>query len=141
MPFVGTAGKLLTKMLANIHLTREDVFITNIVKCRPPKNRDPLPQEIEACTPWLVAQIKALQPKLIVTLGRHSMNFFMPELRIREAHGTTHQIQPAFLDREYLFLTLYHPAAGLYNGGLRKTLFSDFKKIPSVLEKAKKQNK
>ena len=118
IPFIGASGKLLSTLLDSIHLKREDVYITNIVKCRPPENRDPLPQEITLCTPWLVAQIEAINPALIVTLGRYSMNFFLPELKISSAHGKVHTTQPSFLKKPYPFFTLYHPAASLYNGGL-----------------------
>jgi uracil-DNA glycosylase len=133
VPFVGASGKLLEEMLASIHIQRKDVYITNIVKCRPPENRDPLPEEITRCTPWLVAQIEAVDPALIITLGRYSMNFFLPELKISSAHGKAHTIKPEFLKKPYTFFTLYHPAAALYNGGLRSALLTDFKKIPRIL--------
>ena len=127
-PFVGAAGKFLEEMLVSIGLTREKVFITNIVKYRPPGNRDPLPAEIKACLPFLLAQIKVIQPKLIVFLGRHSMNVFFPELKISAAHG-----QPVRRGGQ-VFLPLYHPAAALYNGGMRTSLLDDFAKIPKILE-------
>jgi DNA polymerase len=133
IPFVGASGKLLEEMLSSVQMKREDVFITNIVKCRPPKNRDPLAQEILQCTPWLVAQIETIDPLLIVTLGRYSMNFFLPGLKISSAHGKVHTAQPSFLQKPRTFFTLYHPAASLYNGGLRTALFADFKKIPKIL--------
>lgn len=126
-PFVGAAGKFLEEMLESIGLKRQDVFITNIVKYRPPGNRDPLPEEIKACLPYLLAQIKAIEPKLIVFLGRHSMNVFFPELKISACHG-----QPV-RRRGQVFLPLYHPAAALYNGGMRESLLNDFAKIPKIL--------
>lgn len=130
-PFVGAAGKFLDEMLASIQLGRSDVYITNIVKYRPPANRDPLPEEIQAFMPFLKAQIDIIKPKLIVFLGRHSMNVFLPELRISQVHGK------AFKKNGHVYYPLYHPAAALYNGGMRQTLLDDFAGIPSVLEKIK----
>lgn len=131
-PFVGASGKFLEEMLASINLRRDDVFITNIVKFRPPENRDPNEEEIKACLPYLLKQIKIIQPKLIVFLGRHSMNVFFPELKISEAHGNV------FRRQGKVFLPLYHPAAALYNGGMRQILLEDFGKIPTILEKIEK---
>lgn len=128
-PFVGAAGKFLDEMLASINLDRESVYISNIVKYRPPGNRDPKPEEIEAFKPFLKQQIEIIQPKLIVFLGRHSMNVFLPELRISEAHGR------AFKRDGNVYMPLYHPAAALYNGGMRKTLLEDFAGIPRLLKK------
>lgn len=139
-PFIGSSGKFLEEMLTSIHIKREDVFITNIVKCRPPENRDPLPQEITRCTPWLIEQINIINPQLIITLGRYSMNFFFPELKISSAHGKIHKAQPLFLKKKYQFLTLYHPAAAIYNRRLRETLFSDFKKILTFPQKRTTKN-
>lgn len=127
-PFVGSAGKFLEEMLASIKLKRSQVFITNIVKYRPPGNRDPLPEEIKACLPYLLAQIKVIEPKLVIFLGRHSMNVFFPELKISQAHG-----QPVRRSGQ-VFLPLYHPAAALYNGAMRTTLLEDFAKIPQILK-------
>ncbi len=127
-PFVGASGKFLDEMLESIELRRDDVFVTNIVKFRPPDNRDPNAKEIEVCLPYLLAQIKIIQPKLIVFLGRHSMNVFLPELKISEAHGKVYKRS------KLVFLPLYHPAAALYNGGMRKTLLEDFSKIPTILK-------
>ncbi len=138
MPFVGASGKLLQEMLASIGMNRESVYITNIVKCRPPNNRDPLPEEIALCTPWLTAQIERMDPKLIITLGRHSMNFFLPELKISTSHGHIYRAQPTSFTKPFVFFTLYHPAAALYNGGLRDSLFKDFSKIPKILKEIKK---
>lgn len=128
-PFVGAAGKFLDEMLASIELKREDVYITNIVKYRPPGNRDPLPEEIKAFMPFLKQQVEVIQPKLIVFLGRHSMNVFLPELRISQAHGR------ALRKNGQVYLPLYHPAAALYNGGMRATLLEDFAKIPAILDR------
>jgi uracil-DNA glycosylase family 4 len=130
-PFVGASGKFLTEMLTSINLRRDDVFITSIVKFRPPENRDPSEEEIKACLPYLLAQIKVIQPKLIVFLGRYSMNVFFPELKISQAHGNV------FRRQGQVFLPLYHPAAALYNGSMRQILLEDFAKIPTILEKLK----
>lgn len=136
VPFVGAAGKFLAEMLATVNLKREDIYITNIVKYRPPNNRDPLPEEIAACRQWLHEQIRIIQPKVIVTLGRHAMEHFIPGKKISEVHGQT--FRSTFDDiGEQVFFSLYHPAAALYNGGLRQTLLDDFKKIPPLVEKLK----
>lgn len=136
IPFVGAAGKFLAEMLATIDLKREDIYITNVVKYRPPNNRDPLPDEIEACMPWLHEQIKIIRPKVIVTLGRHAMEHFIPGKKISEVHGQA--FRRTFDDiGPQVFFALYHPAAALYNGGMRSTLIEDFKKIPKVVEKLK----
>jgi uracil-DNA glycosylase family 4 len=134
LPFVGAAGKFLDQMLASIQLSRDDVFIGNVVKCRPPGNRDPEPSEIETCTSlYLWAQIEAMRPQLIVTLGRHSMGLFLPpEIKISQVHGQPKRVKGRVI------LPLYHPAAALYNGGMRDTLMYDFKKIPLVLKKIAK---
>ncbi len=137
LPFVGAAGKFLNEMLASIQLKREDIFITNVVKYRPPNNRDPLPDEKEACREWLAEQIKIIDPRLIVTLGRHALENFIPGKMISEIHGQA--FRRTFDDLgERVFFVLYHPAAALYNGGMRETLKSDFKKIPKVLKKIDK---
>jgi len=128
-PFVGAAGKFLDEMLASIDLKREDVYITNIVKYRPPGNRDPLPEEVAAFKPFLLEQLEVISPKLTVFLGRHSMNVFLPQLRISQAHGR------AFRKDGRVSMPLYHPAAALYNGGLRDQLLADFAGIPKVLAK------
>ncbi|MCB9839967.1 uracil-DNA glycosylase [Candidatus Nomurabacteria bacterium] len=126
-PFVGASGQFLSDMLQSIHLNRNQVYITNIVKYRPPKNRDPLPSEKEEFLPYLERQLYVIKPKLIVTLGRHSTSVFLPELQISQVHG-----QPKRKDGR-VFLPMYHPAAALYNGGLRKTLENDFKNINKTL--------
>jgi DNA polymerase len=115
-------------MLALIELNREDIYITNIVKYRPPNNRDPLPEEKAEFLPFLQEQIAILQPKLIVTLGRHSMDSLLPGLKISQVHG-----QPKRHNGQ-VYLPLFHPAAALYNGGMRQTLMDDFVKIPAILE-------
>jgi uracil-DNA glycosylase len=132
-PFVGAAGKFLDEMLGIINLKRKDVYIANVVKCRPPQNRDPLPEEAAACWPWLLAQIKIIQPKLIVTLGKHSMERFLTNQKISQIHGKALRREIADLGKQ-IFYTLYHPAAALYNGSMREVLIQDFKKIPKVLE-------
>jgi uracil-DNA glycosylase len=128
-PFVGAAGKFLNEMLASIGLRREDVYITNIVKYRPPGNRDPEPEEIAAFVPYLRRQIEVIRPKLVVFLGRHAMNVFLPELKISQAHG-----KPVRKGGQ-VYLPLFHPAAALYNGDMRVTLMADFGLIPAILEK------
>ena len=134
IPFVGAAGKFLSEMLNGIGLRREDIYITNVVKYRPPNNRDPLPEEIAACMPWLHEQIKIIEPKMIVTLGRHAMEHFIPGKKISEVHGQA--FRRMFPDiGPQVFFALYHPAAALYNGGMRGTLMEDFGKIPLVLKK------
>ena len=130
-PFVGAAGKLLDKMLALIHQGREDVFIANVVKCRPPGNRDPLPEEVNACRDWLARQTEIIKPKLIVLLGRHSMDRFLPNQKISQIHG-----QPKRRGGQ-IYFPVYHPAAALYRGNLLEDLQKDFLKIPKVLEKVK----
>jgi DNA polymerase len=128
-PFVGAAGKFLNEMLDGIGLKREDIYITNIVKYRPPHNRDPLPEEKAAFLPFLQEQIDIIKPKLIVTLGRHSMDVLLPGLKISQVHG-----QPKRYKGQ-VYLPLFHPAAALYNGGMRQTLVEDFSLIPTILEK------
>ena len=137
VPFVGAAGKFLDEMLGVIKLKREDVYISNVVKCRPPANRDPLPEESEACWPWLEKQIETIDPKLIVTLGRHSMERFLPNQKISQIHGKAMRRNIQGLGAR-VFYTLYHPAAALYNGSMRGILTEDFKRIPKVLEAVKK---
>lgn len=133
-PFIGRAGKFLSEMLEEIKLKREDVYITNTVKYRPPNNRDPKPEEIKECLPWLIEEINFIKPKVIVTLGRHALNRFFPEAKISEVHGKLLKRKIENLNVENFFV-LYHPAAALYNGGMRETLIEDFKKIPLVLQK------
>ena len=137
-PFVGAAGKFLNEMLAEINLKREDIYITNIVKYRPPNNRDPLPEEKSACREWLLEELKIISPKLIIFLGRHAMNNFFPELQISGAHGKLLIKKFNGISTKYFF-PLYHPAAALYDGSMREILISDFKKISKVLEKIAEQ--
>ena len=132
-PFVGRAGDLLVKLLAHIGWRREDVFITNIVKCRPPDNRDPEPDEIAACAPYLTRQLEVLDPAMVVTLGRFSMARFMPGVRISQAHGTVRGVDPATGARDALVLAMYHPAAALRSPAVERESFEDAATIPSVL--------
>ena len=136
VPFVGAAGKFLDEMLESIKMVRSDIYITNIVKYRPPNNRDPLPEEKDACKDWLHEELNAVAPKLIVFLGRHSMNHFFPDLKISAAHGKLLIKHIPGINSKY-FLPLYHPAAALYNGSMREELMKDFKKIPLALDKIK----
>jgi uracil-DNA glycosylase family 4 len=132
LPFVGAAGKFLDEMLAGIGLKRSDIYITNIVKYRPPNNRDPLPDEKQAFWPYLVRQVQVIQPKVLITLGRHSMEYFLPGKRISEIHGEPKRI--TFGEQKLVVLPLFHPAAALYNGALRETLIQDFAAIPGVMK-------
>lgn len=134
-PFVGASGKFLDEMLASINLKRSDIYITNIVKYRPPNNRDPLPEEKRAFWPYLMRQLEIINPKVIVTLGRHAMNCFIPEAKISVAHGHPRKVKLTGDNREYnwLVLPLYHPAAALYNGGMRQTLMDDFQKVKDLI--------
>jgi uracil-DNA glycosylase len=135
-PFVGAAGKFLNEMLETIGMKRKDVYITNIVKYRPPDNRDPLPDEKHDFLPYLQAQLEIIQPKIVVTLGRHSMNCFLPDLQISKIHGSPKRIRIQFGDQEptkLVIMPLFHPAAALYNGSMRQTLIDDFAKIPPTL--------
>ena len=186
-PFVGAAGKFLDEMLEMIGLNRSDIYITNIVKYRPPNNRDPLPEEKQVFLPYLMGQLKAIGPKLVVTLGRHSLNCFLPDLSISQVHGQPKRVrfqltklvggpgvdakqgdgeqqtesytkygegatEPATQQRAtsnskvpssareqdvatWVILPLFHPAAALYNGGMRQTLIDDFAKIPLIINK------
>jgi DNA polymerase len=137
-PFVGAAGKFLDEMLAMINLKREDIYITNIVKYRPPNNRDPSPEEKQAFLPYLVRQLEVIQPVVVVTLGRHSMEAFLPEQKISQIHGEPKRI--TFLGQKIVILPLFHPAAALYNGAMRQPLIDDFARIPVVLKKLEKQS-
>jgi DNA polymerase len=132
-PFVGRAGDLLVRMLDSIGWRRDDVFITNIVKCRPPENRDPEPDEIAACAPYLERQLAALDPAVVVTLGRHSMGRFMPGARISQAHGTVRPADPATGARDATVFAMYHPAAALRTPAIERESFEDVARIPTVL--------
>jgi len=139
LPFVGAAGKFLNEMLAQAGMERSDVYITNIVKYRPPNNRDPLPEEKKAFWPYLLKQLQVIKPKVVITLGRHSMEYFLPDAKISQVHGQAKRIQ--FGDDKLVVVALYHPAAALYNGSLRQTLIDDFLNVPTVIELMKKGNK
>lgn len=144
-PFVGAAGKFLDEMLGMIGQKRSDVYITNIVKYRPPNNRDPEPIEKRTFLPYLQSQLEVIKPKLVVTLGRHSTNCFLPELKISQSHGEPKRIKIQLKQEvndvlELVILPLFHPAAALYNGSMRQTLIDDFMKIPIILEKVNKAN-
>lgn len=136
-PFIGAAGKFLSEMLNGINMKREDIYITNIVKYRPPDNRDPEPNEKEACNDWLINELKIISPKLIVFLGRHSMMRFFPKEKISDIHGKVIVLNTKEFG-EQAFMPLYHPAAALYNGGMRETLIKDFNEIPKALNEIKK---
>jgi uracil-DNA glycosylase family 4 len=127
IPFVGAAGKFLEEMLNLIGMKRSDIYITNIVKYRPPENRDPYPDEKAAFLPFLRSQLEVIKPKLVVTLGRHSMDSLLPGLQISKVHG-----QPKRYKGQ-VYLPLFHPAAALYNGSMRQTLIDDFVRIPQIL--------
>ena len=128
-PFIGPAGLFLNELLDSIGLRRQDVFITNLVKCRPPDNRDPLPGEIEACNNHLMKQIQIINPRVIIPLGRHAMAHWFPSGRIGQLHGQPHRFG------ERIVLPLYHPAAALHNGSLRGTIMQDFQKLKGLIGK------
>lgn len=132
-PFVGNAGKFLNELLALAGVTRSDVFITNVVKCRPPGNRDPMPDEIAACAPYLDRQIAAINPDVVVTLGRFSMARWFPGERISKIHG-----QPKKVDGR-LIVPMYHPAAALHQAALRGSIEEDFAKLPKILLDAERE--
>ena len=136
-PFVGRAGDLLTKFLATLRWKRQEVFITNIVKCRPPDNRDPEPDEIAACAPYLKRQLEILDPALVVTLGRHSLGRFMPGERISQAHGTLRSVDPATGAGSAMAFALYHPAAALRTPDIERTSYADVAQIPAALLEAR----
>ena len=136
-PFVGAAGTLLEELLGMIGWGRDDVFITNVVKCRPPNNRDPEPDEIAACEPFLRRQLEALDPALLVTLGRFSLQTFMPGDRISRVHGTERTIDPSTGARAATGYAMYHPAAALRQGVLKETMQRDMAAVPEVLIRAR----
>jgi len=138
-PFIGRAGDLLVKLLGSIGWRREDVFITNIVKCRPPDNRDPEPDEISACAPYLQRQLEVLDPALIVTLGRHSMARFMPGARISQAHGSVRPVDPATGAREAVAFAMYHPAAALRTPAIEVESYADMAGVPAALIDARRR--
>jgi DNA polymerase len=126
-PFVGRAGQLLGELLSSINIAREDVYITNIVKHRPPDNRDPMADEVRSCAPFLEREIKIVRPRLIVPLGRFALEFFVSGVKISEAHGNLYR------SKGRLIYPLYHPAAALRSTGVKEVLRSDFRKIPQAL--------
>src|SRR5437588_5944954 len=131
-PFVGPAGQFLDELLASINLKRSDVFITNVVKCRPPENRDPEPEEIAACNDYLDRQIAALKPQVIVTLGRYSMAKFFGGEKVSAIHGRARKRDG------YICIAMYHPAAGLHKPDLKDVIREDFKKIPLIIAEAER---
>jgi len=130
-PFVGPAGKFLDELLASIDLKREQVYIANVIKCRPTGNRDPLPVEIRNCRKWLQRQIELISPKMIVTLGRYSMAMFFPGKSISKIHGTAQKRD------NVIYYAMYHPAAALHQQSLRQAIETDMLKIPLLLAQAK----
>ncbi len=133
-PFVGPAGRFLNELLARAGLRREQVFITNVVKCRPPNNRDPAPNEIRTCTStWLQKQIEAINPRVIITLGRYSMALFLPNQSITRVHG-----QPQRVDGRVI-VPMFHPAAALHQERFREPLIKDFEKLPQILAELRQQ--
>lgn len=145
LPFVGAAGRFLDEMLNSIGLERKDVYISNIVKYRPPGNRDPLPEEKKAFLPYLQAQLEIIRPKLVITLGRHSMNCFLPDLQISKIHGEAKRIKLKTRQSSdvltIVLLPLFHPAAALYNGSMRQILIDDFARIPAVIKQINETHK
>ncbi len=129
-PFVGAAGKFLEELLAKIGMQRSQVFITNVVKCRPPGNRDPQMDELSACGDYLERQIQAINPQVIVTLGRFSMARFLPNAKISNVHGQSMQLHGR------LVVPMYHPAAALHQGSLRPVIERDFSQLPGLIAKA-----
>ncbi len=130
-PFVGAAGKFLDQLLAQAGVTREDVFIGNVVKCRPPGNRDPQPEELAACDEYLEAQIDAINPSIIVTLGRFSMNKFIPGAKISAIHGQMRKVGDRFV------IPMFHPAAALHQAALKPSILADFANLPDQLKEAR----
>ena len=137
-PFVGRAGDLLVRLLASIGWQRGDIFITNVVKCRPPDNRDPEPDEVAACAPYLHRQLQVLDPALVVTLGRHSMSRFMPGTTISRAHGSVAPVDPATGAANARVLAMYHPAAALRAMAVETASFADAALIPAALLEARR---
>jgi uracil-DNA glycosylase len=137
LPFVGNSGHLLDKLLAEIGLERKKVYIANILKHRPPQNRDPLPEEIKVCTPFLKKQLLIIKPKIVITLGRFAMNYFIPNGYISHLHGKRQQITWEGIN--LLVYPVYHPSAGLRNGQMMQSLREDFLLIPSIIDELKKE--
>lgn len=131
-PFVGAAGKFLDDLLGKINMKRTDVFITNVVKCRPPGNRDPLPEEVATCNQYLERQITAINPSIIITLGRHSMGKFMPGAKVSSVHGQMRKVGERYV------VAMFHPAAALHQASLKPAIVADFARLPQLLEQARK---
>lgn len=138
-PFIGRAGDLLVKLLGSIGWRRDDVFITNVVKCRPPDNRDPQPDEIEACAPFLRRQLEILDPAVIVTLGRFSMATFIPGVKISQVHGTVHRVDPATGACDATAFAMYHPAAALRTAAIERESYADIASVPAALLDARRR--
>lgn len=130
-PFVGAAGQFLDELLAQVGLKRSDVWIGNVIKCRPPANRDPLPEELAACDEYLERQIRAINPKVIITLGRYSMVKFMPGAKISAVHGQMRRVGERFV------IAMYHPAAALHQAKYRPEIVADFAQLPKLFEQAR----
>ena len=130
-PFVGAAGQFLDQLLAQAGVTRADVWIGNVVKCRPPENRDPLPEELSACNVYLERQIEAINPSIIVTLGRYSMNKFFPGAKISSVHGQMRKVGDRYV------IAMFHPAAALHQASLKPAILADFAKLPELLKQAR----
>ena len=130
-PFVGAAGKFLDQLLAQAGVTRADVWIGNVVKCRPPENRDPLPEELSACNVYLERQIEAINPSIIVTLGRYSMNKFFPGAKISAVHGQMRKVGGRYV------IAMFHPAAALHQAALKPAILADFGRLPELLKEAR----
>jgi len=130
-PFVGAAGQFLDQLLGQAGVTRADVWIGNVVKCRPPQNRDPLPEELAACDAYLERQIEAINPSIIVTLGRFSMNKFFPGAKISAVHGQMRKVGERFV------IAMFHPAAALHQASLKPAILADFAKLPELLKQAR----
>lgn len=139
IPFLGSSGKILDKMLESIRTKREDIYLTNICKCRPPENRDPLPEEVSACWQWLEKEIEIINPKIIITLGKHALNSFLPKAKISEVHGKVLEIKISKIGKIKIF-PLHHPAAARCNRKTRTIFTEDFQKIPSILTQTKKES-
>jgi uracil-DNA glycosylase family 4 len=135
----GAAGQFLEELLGSVGWSRDEVFITNVVKCRPPQNRDPEPEEIAACAPYLRRQLEVLDPSLVVTLGRHSMGRFMPGARIGQVHGTFRPVPEELGAPDALVFAMYHPAAALHQASLRQTLLDDMTQVPAALVEARRR--
>ena len=131
-PFVGAAGKFLDELLSAAGMRRSGVWIGNVVKCRPPANRDPLPEELQACDAYLQRQIEAINPSVIITLGRYSMARFMPGAKISAVHGQMRRVGERYV------IAMFHPAAALHQAALKPAIVSDFAKLPGLLDEARK---